>query len=280
MMKLSGVSVLALFVAACGGGGGSPGTSPLCASAACQAEQAPSSPSPSPAPSPAPAPAPSPGPAPSPSPNAGALEGFFTGTANGTPSGNYTFGLVVLENSELWGVYIRGNLIYGAVHGTVQAADGSFTGAGFDFNIPSGARTPATVSGTYQAGVSIAGSGSPTGSFAGTYDASYNTPATLASIQGTWTGQVVTRIRTENSRVTIGADGAFSGNVSSCNYTGSAAPRPGGKNVFDMTVTFAVGGCLFDGKTVTGIALVSGGKLITLALLPDGSDGFMAIAAR
>lgn len=283
-MKSSvGVSLLALFVSACGGGGGEPGTSPLCTTDACKALQAPSpqAPKPSPSPAPSPGPAPAPAPAPAPVPSANNLEGFYVGTVNGTPSGNYTFGLVALENREVWGIYHRNGAIYGAFHGSVQTTGGAFTGSGFDYYLPTGSRTPGSFSGTYSAGASISGTiAAGGGAFTGVYDASYDVAATAAAIQGTWNGQSVSRAGLEGGSVTIGADGSFVGQVSACGYSGSVIPQASGKNVFDMTVTFAGSGCLFNSATLSGIALVSNGQLLTLALLPDGSDGFMALASR
>jgi len=47
-------------------------------------------------------------------------------------------------------------------------------------------------------------------------------------------------------------------------------------------VTFAPSGCVFNGKTLTGISVLlgAGKQLFTLALLPDGSSGFMSAANR
>lgn len=281
-MKSSvGVSLLALFVSACGGGGGEPGTSPLCTTDACKASQAPSPQAPRPSPSPSPSPGPAPAPVPAPAPGTNNLEGFYVGTVTGTPSGSYTFGLVTLENSEVWGIYHRNGAIYGAFHGSVQTIGGTFAGSGYDFYLPTGSRTAGTFSGTYVREASMSGSIAPNGgTFSGTYDATYDMPATLEAVQGTWNGQAVSRVGNQSGSVTIGADGTFVGQVSTCNYTGTVLPRPSGKNVFNLTVTFAASGCLFDSATLSGIAVVSNGQLLTLALLPDGSDGFMALATR
>ena len=187
----------------------------------------------------------------------------------------------MLETGELWGIYLQGNVIYGAVHGTIQSTATTFSGSGFDFNLPTATRTAASVSGNYVAGASISGTTSPNGAtFTGTYDSFYDTPASLATIQGVWRGQVVSQAGNEVSTFTIGVDGTFAGVVSTCRYSGTALPRPTGKNVFDMSVSFASTGCLFNGATLGGIAVVRNGQLVTLALLPDGSAGFMAIAAR
>jgi hypothetical protein len=258
MKKSIGVGMLALFVAACGGG--NPGTDPLC-TASCIAKNTPAPPGPSPAPAPA----------------TSQLEGFFSGTT----SNGYDFGVVALPTGEIWGIYIRGGAIYGAVHGSVQATQSAFAGSGYDFYLPTGTRTASAVSGTFASKTNIAGTISSNGAtFTGTYDSSYDTPATSAAIQGTWSGQAVSRAGVDSASVTIAPDGHFTGHVSTCSYSGLAAPKPGGKNVFDMTVTFAGSGCLFNSATLSGIAVVRNGQLITLALLPDGSDGFMALAHR
>lgn len=244
MKKVCGVSLLTMFVAACGGGGSDTGSSPVSAPA-------------------------------------GALEGFFVGTATGTPSGTYSFGLVALENKEIWGIYHRNGAIYGAFHGSVLSSGSGFSGIGFDYYLPTGSRTNGTFSGTYAPKASISGTiAGGGGAFTGSYDSTYDTPASLGAIQGTWNGQSVSRAGVDSGSVTIGADGNFVGQVATCSYSGSAKPRSSGRNVFTMTVTFAGSGCLFNSATLSGIALVSNGQLLTLALLPDGSDGFMALATR
>lgn len=269
MRRLSFLASAALV--SCGGGGGPAGTSVLCTSAACQAANAPK-----PAPAPSPAPSPTPAPAPSPSPS-GALQGLYIGTA----SSGYDFGVVALETNEVWGIYSKGGVIYGAVHGGASVTGSSFSGNGFDFNLATGTRTATSFSGSFSPSSSVNGTLAPSHvTFTGVYDSAYNTPATLSTITGSWVGQVASASGLQNSSINVATDGSFRGLVSSCSYTGSVAPRPGGKGVFNMSVAFGSSGCLFNGQSLSGFAMVRSGQLITLGLLPDGSNGFMALAHR
>jgi hypothetical protein len=263
------VSLVSLFgtalLTACGGGGGYAGVSPF--------------PTPTPRP-PAPAPpAPAP-PAPAPG-QASAAQGFY----NGTTSNSFGFSAVVLETGEFWGIYASGGVIQGAVHGQSTAVGSSFTGSGADYHLPTGTRTATTFAGTFAAKGSISGTIASNGAnFSGSYDASYEVPAQAADIAGTWTGQAASQAGVQAYSVTIDGAGNLQGSVSTCTFSGTARPRPSGKAVFNTTVTFAASGCLFNGRTLTGISVLSGAvgsrALLTAALLPDGSNGFLAAGAR
>jgi hypothetical protein len=111
--------------------------------------------------------------------------------------------------------------------------------------------------------------------FTGTYDASYETPALLSNVIGTWRGKVISPAGTQNVIVTADANGGFSCSVTLCTFTGTIASRPSGKAVFKTTITFAPTGCVFNGQTLQGISVVNAAgprALFTAALLPDGSS--------
>lgn len=267
----------AVFAVSCGGGGGYAGASlfrdapnPL-----------PGAPSPSPSPSPTPAPAPAPAPAPPPAPpTSDDPQGIY----NGTTSNGYAFSTVVLETGEFWGIYSRSSVIYGAVHGHAQTGGGAFFGEGADFYLPTLTRTPGTFEGSVVPGVSIAGTLSTGTTFNGSYDARYEVPASLTNIAGTYTGQVVSPAGLQTFRVTVSSSGAIQGSVTTCAFTGTTRPRASGKAVFDTSVTFASTGCVFNGQTLTGISVASTAgstqTLVTAALLPDESSGFLALGSR
>lgn len=190
----------------------------------------------------------------------------------------------MLENGEFWGAYAQNGVIYGAVHGTsTVTGESSFSGSGVDYYLKNRSGTEAVFSGSFTAKASISGTvTSPTthGTFTGTYDAAYETPASLADAAGTWTGQAVSTAGVQSGSVTIDNAGALHGQVSTCRYTGTLLPRASGKAVFDLTVKFAASGCVFNGETLRGIGLISGQQLVTLALTGDGESGFMAAATK
>jgi len=202
-------------------------------------------------------------------------EGFYSGTA-----GPYDFGAVILETGEFWGIYSSGGVVQGAVHGSSTETASTFTGSGYDYNLPTQSRTASSFSGTYAPGASITGTiSSSNTAFTGKYDASYLTPATISSITGQWTGNVATAGRVDSGSFTIDASGAISGRSSSCAYTGTVASHAA-TAVFDVSVTFAQTGCLFNGQTVSGIAVLLQGTLFTAGLLPDKSAGLIASSHR
>lgn len=205
------------------------------------------------------------------------MEGLYSGTA----SSGYEFGVVALDSGEIWGIYLKNGVVYAAVHGSSSVSGGAFSGSGFDFNLASATRTSTNFSGTFVSSSSVSGTLTPSGvAFNGTFDPTYNTAASLSSVTGAWSGPVASELGVQTSSVTVASDGSFQGSVSTCSYAGTFVPRPGGKNVFNLSVKFNSASCLFYGQTLAGIAMVRSGQLITLALLADGTKGFMALAQR
>ena len=69
--------------------------------------------------------------------------------------------------------------------------------------------------------------------------------------------------------------------VGGCSASGSALPRPTGKNVFDVNVTFSGSSCaLGNGTTVRGIGIYADGTLVAEALNGSKTDGFFYIATK
>lgn len=213
--------------------------------------------------------------------SAATAEGFFIGTM----SNDFDFAAVILETGEIWGIYSRGGLIYGAAHGSSDASGGRLSGEGYDFYLPNGTRTASRFTATYTPKSSITGSVTPQGtSFTGAYDASYDVPADIKDIAGTWRGNTVSEAGVQMATVTVDSSGGFSGSVSTCRYSGTVRPRPSGKAVFNLSIKFAGTGCLFNDETLKGIAVVNtaGGQksLLTMALTDDGTNGFLGAASR
>lgn len=82
----------------------------------------------------------------------------------------------------------------------------------------------------------------------------YDQPASLPSIVGTWVlmGNTGDRIS-----LNIAATGAMSAtSASGCSFSGTVAPRPSGKNVFNASLQFGASPCLLPGQRMTGVAIV------------------------
>ena len=195
----------------------------------------------------------------------GSPEGVYGGTLTGSTSS--AFRMVILENGDLWALYGTQGASTFAVSGLIQGAgawsQGNYSVAqarDFGFQPAVAGRlngrfegtTAKTISGTGSfAGTTIAFSGGPIAGSLYRYD----TPASLTATAGTWT---LTAISGEVIALNVASDGRFSGaSNTGCTLSGTLAPRPSGKNVFDMTLAFGQAPCLLAGQGASGIALVT-----------------------
>jgi hypothetical protein len=220
-MKLIALCLTTLALVACGGGGG---------------DSAPPAASPS-------------------------AEGFYGGALTGSAS--TAFQMLILENGDAWSIYgtnlPNAFLVAGFVQGSGSSTNGSYSGTGKDYGFAPG--VAGTVAATYDAaaktisGTTTTVNGTTTfvgGPVAGSLY-NYETPASLATVIGSWTTASLTG---ETVTFNIAANGTFSA-VSSlgCNFTGTVAPRASGKNVFDTALTFGPAPCALPGQSASGIAV-------------------------
>lgn len=208
-------------------------------------------------------------------------EGFWTGTT----SNGWTANLAILETGETWGVYSSGSTIYGALYGNTSSNGTALTGTGSDFNVPARTVTPGTYSGTFssKASISVTTSGGVT--FSGTYGTAYDQAATLASLAGTFSGTGVSGgSSVQAASVTISSSGVVSTPVANgCSASGTASPRPSGKNIFNVAITFTGTNCaLGNGTVTTGIGYYDAAtqRLLVLALNSAKTDGFIYIGNK
>jgi hypothetical protein len=195
----------------------------------------------------------------SPAPVAGAAsaEGLWPGTTNT----NRAITGIVLDDGIFYVLYSQVNnpaVIAGVVQGNGTSLNGSFSSANArDFNMEGQGVLPATVSASYISRQSLNGSvtyavGATT--FTSNYSADYDVTPSLATLAGTFSGQVISSQGVENANVTVNAAGGITGTgVSGCSVTGTATPRTKG-NVFNLSLTFGGAPCLFANQTMAGIA--------------------------
>jgi hypothetical protein len=210
-----------------------------------------------------------------------AAEGFWTGAAS---TGN-DVSLAILENGETWGVYSRGSVIVGALYGQTTTSGSTLSGSGRDFNIPSRTVTQATYTGNFVAKTSVSVVTAGAGSFAGAYDADYDAVPSLAALAGTFNETGLSGFsNVQSAPVTISPTGTVSVASSlGCSASGTAVPRPGGKNIFNVSVTFNGSNCaLGNGATTTGVAYydVLTRQLLVMALNSGKTDGFIYTGAK
>jgi hypothetical protein len=214
---------------------------------------------------------------------AASAEGFWSGST----SAGYEFGLLTLENGEFWGAYGRNGYIYGAGQGTGSWNGAQISGSGTDFYIAGGQVYNLSMSGTYTPKGTSSGtvtSGNGTHNFTAAYDGRYDQPALPFDLAGSWNLRTISPAGTATVPVTISALGTWSGTISGCSYSGTSTPRPSGKNVFNVIVSFSGSTCVFPGQTLTGVAVLlkdgASKSLTVMALLPNRSSGFMAMGNK
>lgn len=207
-------------------------------------------------------------------------EGFWSGPT----STGFTANLVILETGESWGIYTSGNTIFGALYGQTSTSGNNVSGSGTDFDLVNRTSTASSFSGSVSPKSSLSVRTSSGTTFSGAYSAAYDTPASLAALAGTFTGTAVTaNTKPTTVQVTVSASGAITlPATNGCSATGTATPRPTGKNVFNISVTFSGACALGSGTTTNGVGYydASSKRLLGLALNTSKSDGFIFTAVK
>lgn len=218
-------------------------------------------------------------------------EGVYGGTLTG--SANNAFNLLILETGEYWALFGSQTAsvlrVAGFGQGTGASDNGTFTSTNFrDFSVVPAA--PGRVDATYNrstpsisGSVTVAGSsvGFSGGAIAGSLY-NYDVPASLATISGTWS---LTDLAGDTVTLGIASSGAFTATSAGCVFTGTVTPRPSGKNVFNVALTFGSDPCVLAGQSATGIAVayplaMGGTQLIIAAVDGARARGAAAVGVR
>lgn len=196
-------------------------------------------------------------------PAVSSAEGIYGGSLSGSASSN-AFRMLVLENGDIWSMYgtltSSSFLIKGFTQGPSTASNGTLSSTSIrDFSLPqsvSGSASASfnsgagTISGTVSAGgqtVSFSGGPIPGSLY------NYNTAAQISSVVGAWSLQSLTG---ETIALTVNSSGSFTAAGSTgCNFSGTLTPRPSGKNVFNVSLTFGPPPCVLARLSASGIAL-------------------------
>lgn len=167
-------------------------------------------------------------------------QGFWMGTS----ASGYNIAAVVLENGQYYSLFSKDGIVDGANYGAMTVSGTSFTGTLDDIYIPGNQTNSGTIAGTFSPKSKLQGvtsySNNTVGSFTTTYNAAYDTPATMTAIVGRYAGPYKSGAA---AVLNIALDGNVEGTttaagstVPKCLITGKAAPRPSGKNVYDLTL--------------------------------------------
>jgi hypothetical protein len=195
---------------------------------------------------------------------------------------------IVLSNGTYYFIYTTPgtNIIAGVVQGTAVFSNGFFTSSDArDFNIiPYGTVFAGAISGAYVPQSYLQGTASASGvtkTVVGYYDADYDQPANLALAAGTFSGLVASSAGTQPATFTLSAAGAFSGSASGCTFSGTASPHLS-VNVFDISVRFNGGNCIFGTNTVTGVAVYDAAFRQMYGSAPNATrtDGFLFLGTK
>lgn len=210
---------------------------------------------------------------------AAAVQGAYTGVN----SANTEYNVLVLEDGSFYAYYgnVSGNmlLVEGIAVGQSTSANSSWNVNYNDF-LHGQFYATGTGTGSYTAS-SFSGSNSEAGqtsSFSLTTPAAttytYTKPALLSTITGSWNGSATDG---NSNSWTIAPDGSFIGSSSAgCSYAGNFTPRPGGNNVFNVTVTFG-SNCGLVAKQASGVALtyaLSNGQTEMVSIVANTASNF------
>ena len=178
-----------------------------------------------------------------------------------------------------------GTLIVGALHGQTTSSGTTLSGSGTAFDVANRSSSRGTYSGTFTPKSTIRINSSDGGVFSGTYDTEYDRPAVLSSVTGSFTGQGVSgNSAVQSIPLSIAADGTVTAlGTQGCSAAGSLVPRPSGKNIFNVSVTFTGTNCaLGNGTVTTGVGYydMDTKRLLVLALNAAKTDGFIYIGSK
>ena len=163
-------------------------------------------------------------------------------------------------DGSVWAIYSEGSssLHGGFLHASGSVAGSTVSGVGRDFNMDGAGITAATFNAQVTPKQLITGtaSGDRAMNFSGTYESEFELAPSLATVAGTYLGNVsvVSGVSlSADTTVTVSASGALSGSmVGGCTFTGQITPRADG-NAFNLNVSFA-GSCPQGPVAVSGIA--------------------------
>ncbi|MDB5825774.1 MAG: hypothetical protein JWR21_4478 [Herminiimonas sp.] len=216
------------------------------------------------------------------------------GVYEGSLSNGMTHDTIVLEDGSYYSFYgtgaINAFVVKGSLQGTGTGLNGLFASTNLHDYMADGTTASGSLGATYTAQPTFNGSVSegsqPTVTFTGAALSAtnyvYGSAPVFSNIVGTWP---LTSITGASTTVAIAANNTFSGNSAGCSFTGTIAPRPSGKNIYNVTMAFAGAPCASPNQAATGIALdflITGGKRQLLIVGADATraNGIVLIGTR
>jgi len=206
------------------------------------------------------------------------------GLWNGTTSSSNKVGLAVLGNGDTWAIYTSNNAIVGALHGTTTYSGTALSGTGSEFNIASKTITAVSYTGSFSPKGSINLTTSSGTGISGSYDASFDQPASLNALSGTFVGSSVTGTTPAQAAIMgITPHGLVNTIGVGCNASGTVEPSSTGLNIFDFKLTFNGTSCALGNiASVSGIAYYDAPNrtVLMMALNSALSDGYIYVGVK
>jgi len=210
------------------------------------------------------------------------VEGLWTGQSN---DGVQT-ALVVLEDGSAWGLQRNGSTLKSAIVGKASGSGGVFSMQTSVFNFVFWSEISSNYGGTYKARTSM----SPTlgGNLPPllSYKNAYESAATLSAVAGKYTLKGISQGgATPLVTMNLSTCGAISfSDWGACSPTGTVYPRSGGRNVFNLSISFTDACPLAKNTLVSGVFFVdksaSAAQAYVLAQTAAKDDGFFAASAN
>lgn len=202
----------------------------------------------------------------------------------GTSTSGYNINALVLENGEFWSMFSKNGIAYGVDYGTGTVSGSNITGNIQEFYIPTNQVFAGSLTATFTPKSTMQVTTSYNNGSTSTslkYDSYYDTPASLAQVTGTYTGNYYTGAPVN---ISISSNGVVSGISNACVIGGNVAPRPTGKNVYNVTLTFSGSNCQPGQGTATGVGVLGGSNgttyLYTAGLNSTKTNGFFWIGRK
>lgn len=205
------------------------------------------------------------------------------GIWGGTTSGGALTALIVLEDGETWGAYGNDNVsspAAGVLQGQLSTSGNAVSGSLRDVSLLGIEPSSLSISGTTVPKSSLNLLLGETTPLNMTYDASYDIPASLATMAGTYTGTALSSDGIDEGSIVVltqgGAISTSSSTATGCTGSGSVALRNSNKAVVNFSITFSGTGCLFPpGTVIQGVAQVTGGDLVVIGLDDSKTQGLL-----
>jgi hypothetical protein len=210
-------------------------------------------------------------------------EGIWGGSlADGTVAA-----LIVLDDGEAWGAYDNDSTgSAGVLRGTLTASGSAVSGSLRDLSFLDLEPVTVPISGTAVTGSKLNLLIRDTTPLNMTYDASYDSPANLATLAGTYEGSAMSPNGSDAAAIVVlTSDGAIRtrsrDTVVDCAGSGSVALRNSSKAIVNFSLTFRGQDCPFaDGTPINGVAQVIDGTLVMIGVNSAQTQGLIILGDK